>query len=121
MAVKEVELTSTQADLKTAKEEEKKAEADLTSTKDAHTQVLANKDKELQILKDAKAREKEVVAEYRRSMDFVHRLANRYNGGWSAAMHCARHALPGMGWEKMEEAHSRRLFELAVEEEQFDF
>lgn len=47
-------------------------------------------------------------------MDFVHRLANRYNGGWSAAMRCARHAIPDIEWGKVEDAHSRREFEIPI-------
>lgn len=62
-----------------------------------HTQIVEHEDNELRILRDelrdTKAREVNVVAKYRRSMDFVHRHANRYNGEWSAAMGCARYAL----------------------------
>lgn len=93
-------MTTLKADLKAAKEAEKKAENDLKSTQAAHTLALANKDKEVQILldelRDAKTRRVDVEAEYSRSMDFVHRLANRYNEGWSAAMRCTQHALPGI-------------------------
>lgn len=54
-------------------------------------------------------------------MDFVARLANRYNGGWAAAMRCAKHALPDLDWSQVEEAHGRRDFELPVEGEVLDF
>lgn len=95
MVIKEVQLN-------TAKE---KAQANLQLIKVQHTQIMENKDKELQILRDelqdAKAREVNLVVEYRRSTHFVHRLANRYNGGWSSAMRCANQALPDIEWEKV--------------------
>ena len=72
-------------------------------------------------LREAKARELNATAGYCRSMNFVHRLTNRYNGGWSAAMRCAKHALHGIEWEKVEEAQGRRLFELRVENEELEF
>lgn len=36
-------------------------------------------------------------------------------------MRCAKHALPGIEWEKVEEAHGQRLFELPMENEELDF
>lgn len=70
---------------------------------------------------EAKTHEREAVKEYRKSMDFVSRLANRYNGGWVAAMRCARHAIPDLDWSQVEEAHGHRDFELPVEGEVLDY
>lgn len=36
-------------------------------------------------------------------------------------MRCARHALPGLDWSKVEEAHDRRDFQLPVGGEFLDF
>lgn len=36
-------------------------------------------------------------------------------------MRCARHALPGIEWDKVEEAHGRALFELPLHDEQLHF
>ena len=53
-------------------------------------------------------------------MDFVSRLLNRYNGGWSAAIRCVRHNFPDFDGSKVEAAHLRGDFELPVEGEVLD-
>lgn len=102
------QLANKKADLLWAKSKLKVTNTDLEKAKsnfdvttkniDGHTLTLANKDTELlklrEELKDARDRELDDVAEYHKSMDFVTRLANRYNGGWAATMRCARHAFP---------------------------
>lgn len=55
------------------------------------------------------------MAEYQKSMDFVNRLTNRYNGGWAAAMRCVKHTVPDLDKSQVVEAHGRRDFELPVE------
>lgn len=57
------------------------------------------------------------MAKYRKSMDFVHCRANKYNGGWSAAMHCARLTIPDIEWDKVEDAQSRREFGIHIDGE----
>lgn len=86
--------------------------------------VLANKDQQICLLRDqiaeAKTLEREAFKEYQKSMDFVSRLLNRYNGGWSTAMRCVRHNFPDFDWSKIEVAHLRGDFELPVEGEVLD-
>ena len=102
MAVKEQELLTAQEEVKAAQDAEKKADEALNQAMSNHYVGLANMDDEIRLLREkiaeAKTYELEVVKVYRKSMDFVSRLANRYNGGWAAAMRCARRALPDLEW-----------------------
>ena len=97
IAVKEQALQAALADQKTT---EKKADDTLTQVVLDHSLVLSNKDNEIRILReeldDAKSRQDQAVNEYRKFVDFVFRLANRYNRGWAAAMRCALHAIPDL-------------------------
>lgn len=94
------ELDGKKSDLTSAQSKHDKANADLNKAKkdldlpnkrnDGHALTLTNKDMELlkvrEELKVARGREAEAIAKYRKSMDFVTRLANHYNGGWAATV-----------------------------------
>ena len=125
MAVKEQELLTAHDEVKAAQDAERKVGVALTQAVKDHSLVLANTDTEIWLLREqiteAKTHELEAVKEYRKSMDFVSRLANQYNGGWTAAMRCAKHAIPDMDWSRVEEAHSRRDFELPTEGEDLNY
>lgn len=114
LAERKAELVSTESKLKAVNTDLDKVKSDLDVANkkiDGHALTLANKDTELQKfreeLKEARDRELDAVAVYQESMDFVTRVANRYNGGWSPAMRCARYAIPDLDWVKVEDAHGR--------------
>ncbi|XP_057251946.1 uncharacterized protein LOC130589374 [Beta vulgaris subsp. vulgaris] len=124
MAVKEQELLAAITEKNDALAAESKADAALTKAVEDHSLVLFNKDEEIRLLREqiAEARELEraTVKEYQKGMDFVSRLLNRYNGGWSAAMRCVRHTFPELDWSKIEEAHTNLVHGLPVEGEDLD-
>lgn len=91
---------------------------------EGHSLIVSNKDTDIikmrEELKEATDREHNAVVEYRNYVDFVSHLANRYNGGWAAAMRCVKHTFPDSDWSQVEEAHGRQDFELPVEGEVLD-
>lgn len=62
-------------------------------------------------------REAEVMADYRQSMEFVTRIANKNNVGWSATMLFAKHAILDIDQGAIEDAYGRLEFEMPVEGE----
>ena len=91
------QLADRKLDLVTAEVKLTKVEADMTQVKtdlhaankmiEGHSLVVTNKDIKInklrEQLEESTGRERNAVAEYRKSMDFVARLANRYNSGWA--------------------------------------
>lgn len=125
LAAKDMELKTAKVDLDKAYLD--KARANLKTANELNNNnhlFFANKETELQKVKEelqaAINQEADIVAEYRKSMDFVTRLANQYNGGWSAVMRCARHDIPDIKWGKVEYGHGRQGFELLIDGEILD-
>lgn len=127
LADKKTVLESVEAKVKKVQADvvEVKADLDAANKKiDENSLFVSNKDtkilklrEELNELGDQRLH---AVSEYRKSMDFISRLANRYNGGWYAAMRCAKHTIPNLDWFKVKEAHDCPDFELSVEGEILD-